>query len=171
MFAVHKQAMSTQDPFGIYSWQRISDVVTTSGRLVASDIDDIARLGVRHVIDLTPRSHENTLQDEQERLAEKGISHLVIEVPFNRPTEEHYQQFKQAYEASQLPLHVHCIYNYRTSAFLYRYHLETGMPQAEARALMMEHWSPDKSDHPAAQPWKEFIQQTERRYQERRLAS
>ena len=159
--------MSISDPSGIYAWQRIDRGVTTSGGLTDADLGGLAAIGVAHVIDLAPASHESALSNERNKLTQFGIGHTLIEVPFNNPTEDHYQQFKRAFEAVPRPVHVHCIYNYRASAFLYRYNLERGMPEREARVLMMEHWSPDKSDHPAAQPWKRFIKETTLRHLDR----
>lgn len=156
--------MNAKDPSNIYAWQRIGTDVTTSGALDDAHLAHLAAIGVVHVIDLAPASHESALKDEGIKLKKLGIGHTLIEVPFNTPTEDHYQQFKRAFEASPRPTHVHCIYNYRTSAFLYRYHLEQGMAEEQARALMIEQWSPDKSDHPAAKPWKDFIDETRRRH-------
>ena len=149
--------MEACDPCDIYTWQRLSDVVTTSGRLRESNIEDLAQLGVRHVIDLAPIEHEGALPNEGALLADLGIEHTQITVPFNQPEEEHYHAFVEAYEKGPIPVHVHCIYNYRVSAFFFRYHIERGMPEREARAIMNPHWTPDASDHPAARPWKEFI--------------
>ncbi|MFZ1741249.1 MAG: hypothetical protein WAT93_00250 [Pontixanthobacter sp.] len=163
--------MAKQDPVGIYAWQRHNEVVTTSGCLRESDLAALAELGVAHVIDLAPASHENSISDEGTKLARLGIKHTLIEVPFNTPTEDHYQAFVKAYEKSSLPVHVHCIYNYRVSAFLYRYNLEHGMPKPMARELMIQHWSPDASEHPAAKPWKEFIKATIRNYKARRTGT
>ena len=162
--------MNANDPSDIYAWQRVGEAVTTSGALDEDHLGVLAAIGVVHVIDLAPASHESALKDEGAKLAKLGIGHTLIEVPFNNPTEDHYQQFKRAFEASPRPTHVHCIYNYRASAFLYRYNLEQGMDEGHARALMIEHWSPDKSDHPAAKPWKDFIDQTRRRHLEQRQA-
>lgn len=156
--------MNVQEPRVIYAWQRLNEFVTTSGRLVDEDLTVLADLAIRHVIDLTPACHENNLADEKSKLARLGIQHTLIEVPFNRPTEDHYETFVKAYENSLLPVHVHCVYNYRVSAFLYRYNLESGMPEREARELMIQHWSPEASDHPAAKPWKDFIQTTRRNH-------
>ena len=56
------------------------------------------------------------------------------------------------------PLHVHCIANWRVSAFLYRYHCAVaGMDPAEARTLMVQQWDPDTHDHPDAPAWARFI--------------
>jgi hypothetical protein len=98
-----------------------------------------------------------------------GIDHTQISVPFNRPTEEHYCEFVEAFENGPIPVHVHCIYNYRVSAFFYRYNIECGMPEREARALMNPHWVPDASDHPAARPWKTFIDATRARLKQQQV--
>lgn len=45
------------DPDTITAWQRIDGRTTTSGKLVADNVQQLAELGVRHVINLatTPR--------------------------------------------------------------------------------------------------------------------
>lgn len=150
--------MLPEDPPCIHAWHRISDRITTSGRLVAADIDELAAIGVAHVIDLAAPEHELALPDEEQRLAAHGIAYTRILVPFNSPTDEHYAQFVAALANGPLPVHMHCIYNFRVSAFLYRYHLETGMPEPEAADFLLPIWSPEASGHPAAQSWKKFIQ-------------
>lgn len=152
--------MMLEDPPCISGWQRISDMVTTSGRLVAEDLPLLAAMGVRHVIDLAAPEHQYALADEGERLAALGIAYTRILVPFNSPTDEHYAQFVAALENGPLPVHMHCIYNFRVSAFLYRYHLQSGMPESEAADYLLPIWSPEASEHPAAQSWKKFIQQS-----------
>ncbi|WP_235903604.1 hypothetical protein [Pontixanthobacter luteolus] len=139
--------------------------MTTSGSLVDADLEEVAALGTRHVIDLAPRQHELSLKDEGEKLKLLGIGYTLIEVPFNKPTEQHYLCFVAALEQAPRPVHLHCVYNFRVSAFLYRYHIECGMDAREAHAIMREHWSPENSDHPAAQPWKAFIERTSQAHQ------
>jgi hypothetical protein len=56
--------------------------------------------------------------------------------------------------ASDSPVHVHCIANYRVSAFVYRYRRTIlGMDEARARADLDRVWQPDPV-------WKEFIDRT-----------
>ncbi len=40
------------DPEDITAWLRIDDRTTTSGKLVADDVDRLAKIGVSHVINL-----------------------------------------------------------------------------------------------------------------------
>jgi uncharacterized protein (TIGR01244 family) len=151
-----------RDPIDIRAWQRLSERLTTSGRLQERDPARLAAIGVRHVINLAMADHPEALSNADEAFAAQHIGYTHIPVPFAAPKEEHYSAFVEAYEAAEQPVHVHCIANWRVSAFLYRYHRDAcGMPEPEARALMEQQWSPERSDHPAAPVWAAFIQEKE----------
>ncbi len=145
------------DPTDIRAWQRLSERITTSGKLEAGDPARLAAIGVRHVVNLAMSDHPEALPAEAERLAEQGVGYTHIPVPFDAPLEAHYAAFADALAAADGPVHVHCIMNYRVSAFFYRRHREQGMDEPAARALMAAQWEPDRSDHPAAGVWADFI--------------
>ena len=149
-----------EDPSDIRAWQRLSKRVTTSGRLQGPDPARLAGIGVRHVINLAMPDHPETLPDADAAFAAQGIAYTHIPVPFTAPEDAHYQAFVTALEAADGPVHVHCIANWRVSAFFYRYHRDAcGMPEPEARALMEQQWSPERSDYPGATAWAAFIQE------------
>lgn len=146
------------DPEHIACWQRIDAATTTSGRLAADDIDALARLGVTRVINLALADSPGALEDEAELLAARGIAYTHIPVPFGAPDESHFTAFRQALEGGGGPVHVHCIMNWRVSAFLYRLHRDhAGMAEPEARALMERQWSPETSANADAPAWAAFI--------------
>lgn len=146
------------DPDDIRAWQRLSEHVTTSGRLQEPDPTRLAAIGVRHVINLAMPDHPEALPEADVAFAAQGIGYTHIPVPFGAPQEAHYRAFVEALEAAEGPVHVHCIANWRVSAFFYRYHRDAcGMPEAEARALMERQWSPEEHDHPDAPTWAAFI--------------
>lgn len=145
------------DPAHIRAWQRMGPDLTTSGRLLAEDLPKLAGLGVRHVINLALDSHPEALAEEAELLAAQGIGYSHIPVPFDAPGEDHYAAFAKAMEQAPRPLHVHCIMNWRVSAFLCRHNLAQGMAEDEARALMAQQWAPEASDHPDAPAWARFV--------------
>ncbi len=147
------------DPEDIRGWQRLSPQITTSGRIEQADIARLAAIGTRQVINLAPDDHPDALAREADQLAGQGIAYSHIPVPFDAPDEGHYRAFVEALKSAQAPVHIHCIANWRVSAFFYRYHLECGLPEADARALMEQQWSPEKSDHPAAPQWVAFIRE------------
>lgn len=151
------------DPSDILAWQRLSDRLTTSGKLDAHDPARLAGIGVRHVICLAMADHPEALPDAEGAFAAQGIGYTHIPVPFAEPGEEHYEAFASALEAADGPVHVHCIMNWRVSAFCYRWHRDAcGMAEPEARALMEQQWSPERSDHPDAPTWAAFIRERER---------
>ncbi len=147
-----------EDPVDIRSWQRLSPDLTTSGRLQENDIARLAALGVRHVINLALAEHPEALSDEAELLAAAGMGYDHIPVPFDRPDDSHFAAFTQALEAAPRPLHVHCIMNWRVSAFFYCWHRDdVGMDENEARALMEQQWAPETNPHGDAPAWARFV--------------
>lgn len=146
------------DPEDIRNWQRRSADLTTSGRLQPHDPERLAAVGVRHVINLALADHEEALDQEAEMLAEHGIGYTHIPVPFDAPTSDHVARLRAAMDCIEGPVHVHCIMNYRVSAFLYLLDIEDGVPENEARARMCEIWDPLSGDHPLAQPWKVLLE-------------
>lgn len=147
-----------KDPEEIEAWQRLDERTTTSGKLTEADIRKLAQLGVRSVINLAPDDRPGALAGEAELIEQEGISYSYIPVPFDAPEDHHFRSFADAYEGAAMPVHVHCIANYRVSAFFYRYNRDIcGMAESDARALMERQWAPDKNDHPTMQVWARFI--------------
>jgi len=146
------------DPADIRGWHRLSGEITTSGRLKEHDVARLAALGVKQVVNLALDSHPEALADEAARFAAEGIAYTHIPVPFDAPDEAHFEAFRAAVEQGPKPVHVHCIMNWRVSAFFYRLHRDhAGMPETEARALMARLWEPDRSDKPEWSVWADFI--------------
>jgi uncharacterized protein (TIGR01244 family) len=146
------------DPEDIRAWQRLDALTTTSGKLDDADVARLAAIGVKHVINLALDSHPEALAGEGEKLAAAGIRYTHIPVPFDTPDDGHFEAFRGALVVGE-PVHVHCIMNWRVSAFYYRLNRDyRGMDEATARALMEVQWTPDKSDDPRAKVWAEFIQ-------------
>lgn len=147
--------MPQDDPTDIRAFQRISPRLTTSGRLQPGDPARLAAMGAALVINLSLHDHPEALPDPPAQMAAAGLDYVHIPVPFDAPEESHYAAFAAALGAAgDLPVHVHCIANWRVSAFLYRWHRDTcGMDESAARSLMEQQWSPLRSDHPAAPAW------------------
>lgn len=56
-----------------------------------------------------------------------------------------------------MPVHVHCIMNYRVAAFFYMLDCASGVEPAEARARMAKVWDPVASDDLRAKPWRDLL--------------
>jgi uncharacterized protein (TIGR01244 family) len=133
------------DPTTIHNWYRLDARLTTSGQPTEAQLASLPSLGIHHVINLGLHSSEHALPDEAARCAAAGLRYIHIPVAFDHPTEEDFAQFRTALESLPgVPVHVHCIANYRVSAFFYRYRREIlGMNEALARKDLEAVWRPD----------------------------
>ncbi len=126
------------------NWCRIDARITTSGQPTAEQLGAIADLGVRHVINLGLHSHELALPDEASDVARLGMVYAHIPVDFAAPREADFAAFQAALHRTEPDaVHVHCIFNWRVSAFFYRYRRDVlGMAEPAARADMDAIWQP-----------------------------
>jgi len=109
------------DPEAIYNWQRLDNRITTSGQPTEKQLADIHALGVRHIVNLGLHTHEKALPDESASVSRLGMTYIHIPVDFQNPTDDDFDQFCAVMEQlKEVPVHVHCIANYRVSAFFYR---------------------------------------------------
>ncbi len=146
------------DPADIRNWQRRADGITTSGKLEAHDPARLAAIGVRHVVNLALGSHPEALADEAALMAAAGIDYTHIPVPFDAPSPAHVAALAEALTAHSGPVHVHCIMNWRVTAFFYLLDRAAGVPEPEARARMAKVWDPLASDTPPAAPWRRLLE-------------
>ena len=133
------------DPEDIYNWRRLDERITTSGQPTEMQLVKIEALGVAHVVNLAIHTHEKALQDEAESVRALGMTYTHIPVDFQNPTQEDFDQFCAVMEQFKGALmHVHCIANYRVSAFFYRYRRDVlGWDDAKARPDMDAIWKPE----------------------------
>ena len=133
------------DPEAIYNWQRLDNRITTSGQPTEKQLVDIHALGVRHIVNLGLHTHEKALPDEAASVSRLGMTYLHIPVDFQNPIDDDFDQFCAVMEQLKgVPVHVHCIANYRVSAFFYRYRRDVlGVGEATARAGMEQIWHPE----------------------------
>src|SRR5262249_9483708 len=133
------------DPETIYNWRRLDERITTSGQPTEPQLADIQALGVRAVVNLGLHTHEKALPDEAASVSRLGMTYIHIPVDFQDPTEQDFEQFCSAMaDLHDVPVHVHCIANYRVSAFLYRYRRDVlGMQDAQARTDLEAIWHPE----------------------------
>ena len=137
------------------NWQRLDQLLTTSGQPGEQDLVLLAQGGTRAVINLALHSHELALPDERATVEALGMTYVHIPVPFGAPGEDHFAAFCAAMARHHdQQIHVHCIMNYRVSAFIYRWRRDVlGWDDEQSRAAMLEVWDP--GDYPA---WDAFLQ-------------
>jgi protein tyrosine phosphatase (PTP) superfamily phosphohydrolase (DUF442 family) len=133
------------DPIDIHNWRRLDERLTTSGQPTESQLLAIAALGVDCVVNLGLHTHPKALSDERASVTALGMDYVHQPVEFQNPTPEDLEAFCCLMDRLQgRTIHVHCIANYRVSAFLYRYRIDRlGWDQARARADLDAIWTPD----------------------------
>jgi len=103
----------------IINWRRLNHRITLSGQPTEKQLEQIMALGVTHIINLGPHTNKGALKDETTTVAELGMSYTYIPVDFENPTDGDFKKFCDAIElVTESPIHVHCIYNARVSAFI-----------------------------------------------------
>lgn len=132
------------DDSGIYNFRRLSPTLTTSGQPTEEQFAQIAAAGIETVINLAMPDSPHALSNEADLLGRLGLRHVNIPVDFAEPTESDFQRFSKEIEALDgAPVHVHCIANYRVSAFFYRYRRERlGWTEDKARPDLDALWQP-----------------------------
>lgn len=135
----------SRDPTEIYNWRRLDQRVTTSGQPSDAQLAALRDLGVRHIINLGLHTHEKALPDEAKSVADLGMTYIHIPVEFQAPTEDDFAAFYETLRTlADAPIHVHCIANYRVSAFFYRYRRDVlGWDEERARKDMEALWQPN----------------------------
>ena len=112
---------------------------------------------MRHVINLALDDHPEALRNEAELLGANRIGYTHIPVPFDSPKYDHVEALRIALDAADGPVHIHCIMNFRVTAFLYLLDLAAGVSEQEARRAMQVIWDPIASDDPRAKPWRGLL--------------
>ncbi len=139
---------------GIRNFHHPVPEIYSSGQPLAHQFGEIAGAGAEAVINLALADSEGALPDEGSRVVSLGMDYCHLPVRFEAPTRERLRRFcdlMRAFEGRKL--WVHCVFNWRVSAFLYLYHrLERNWNEEQARKMMLPGWEPDEV-------WRAFIRE------------
>lgn len=132
-------------PEGLLNWRRIDPLVTTSGQPTTAQLAELADAGVTEIVNLGLTTHEMALPDEAGDVARLGMTYRHVPVIFANPTAADFALFCAALAATAgQRTHVHCIMNWRVSAFFYLYRVTIlGWDEPTARRDMESVWTPD----------------------------
>jgi protein tyrosine phosphatase (PTP) superfamily phosphohydrolase (DUF442 family) len=133
------------DPGEIHNWRRLDERLTTSGQPTDDQLEAIAGLGVDTVVNLGLHTHPKALPDERSSVEALGMDYVHQPVEFQNPTAADLRAFCDLMDQLQgRTIHVHCIANYRVSAFLYRWRIDRlGWEQDRARPDLDAIWTPE----------------------------
>ena len=141
--------MSIED---ITNYKSISDVLASSGQPDEIQFKEIAAAGFEVVINLAMPNSDGAIPEEGYIVTARRMAYVHLPVPFEAPTAEHLKLFFALMEAFKgNKCWVHCVANYRVSAFLYQYfRLVQNLSPEEAEKVIIAEWEPDNV-------WQEFM--------------
>ncbi len=130
----------------IINYIKINDNISSSGQPTKEQFEEIAKDNYEIIINLSAHNSENKLENEDEILSKLGLIYIHLPVDFLSPTKKNLKDFIEILSFfSEKKVWVHCIMNYRVSAFMYVYHkyiLKT--PFENINLEVFEKWSPDE---------------------------
>ncbi len=119
--------------------------IGTAGQPRRDQFAPIAASGYTTVINLAMPDHADSIADEGSLVTAAGMTYCHIPVPFERPLIDHVRQFFALLQALRgQRLFIHCIMNYRVSAFMYLYlTCCEGYSAEDARSPIFDIWQPE----------------------------
>jgi len=138
----------------ITNFYAVTDSLGTGGMPRPEQIADIANAGYQVIINLALDEPPLQLPDEAELVRSFGMEYVHIPVSWQNPQPADLQRFFQVMDANPNQyVFVHCVMNYRVSAFVYLYRvLRQGIPPQKAELDLNYIWKPDGI-------WADFIKQ------------
>ena len=136
----------------ITNFVQITPAVGTAGQPRAEYFPDIAAAGYSVVINLAMADSDHALPNEGNLVASLGMTYIHMPVDFQTPRPTDVARFiglmrSLDSESGDSKIFVHCVVNFRVSAFMYHYlKLAKGYTDEDARSPMFEKWAPYMDD-------------------------
>lgn len=133
----------------------VSDRIGTAGQPTAEQFADIKAAGYEVVVNLAMPNSSNALPNERQLVTQQGMEYVHIPVVFEDPTGSDLEQFFDVMDRNRdRKVFVHCVVNYRVSAFTFLYRvIRLGASRQTAEETMHQIWAPDAI-------WQQFIDET-----------
>jgi protein tyrosine phosphatase (PTP) superfamily phosphohydrolase (DUF442 family) len=129
----------------ITNFVRLTGNFGTAGQPTADQFPIVAENGYLHVINIAMPDHPLALANEGELVSALGMNYIHIPVPFDNPSPDQVGLFCRIMsQISHDKVFIHCIMNYRVSAFMYHYLSKVEQRDEDsARSIMFEKWDMD----------------------------
>lgn len=130
----------------ITNFIQVSERIASSGQPEEHQFKLIANENYQLVINLAMPNSENAIPEEGNIVTAYKMSYVHIPVPFDAPNVAHLRQFIKIMSSfSDEKVWVHCVVNYRVSAFLYQYQRTVqGASVEQAKMVMLPSWQPNE---------------------------
>lgn len=124
----------------------INNNISTSGQPTIKEFEKISLAGYEYIINLAAFNSQEKLENEDFIVSSLGMKYIHMPVDFENPTLKNLEDFINILQfLSDKKIWVHCIMNYRVSAFMYVYHkyiLKTPFNNINLR--IFDEWKPSK---------------------------
>ena len=139
----------------IVNFYQLDENIGTSGQPVGEQFADISAAGYEIVLNLSLSDSPNAIENENNIISELNMTYVHIPVDFKSPRREDLESFfKHMEKHKNKRIFVHCVMNWRVSAFMFLYQtIKCDMPVADALQHMNAVWQPEPV-------WQEFIENT-----------
>ena len=129
----------------ITNYIKISHRIASSGQPEHDQFIDIANAGYQSIINLAMSDSENSITKEPQIVESLNMSYSHIPVPFDKPEIAHLKEFFNVMaKLTDQKIWIHCVVNYRVSAFLYLYQkLDNKLPHDVAKKAILTSWQPN----------------------------
>ena len=130
----------------ILNYMHITENIASSGQPYESEFAVIADAGYDVIINLAMPNSQNAIPSEGHFVTVNNMIYIHIPVPFDAPELFHLKSFIKIMETfADKKVWVHCVKNYRASAFLYHYlHISRGFSSLEAQKAILPEWEPNE---------------------------
>ena len=136
----------------ILNYLPITEKIATSGQPCREDFQAIAKGGYSTVINLGMPDAPDAIAEEGQLVTALGMNYIHLPIPFHRPELHHAYLFNDIMQAfKHQKVWVHCVKNYRVSAFMFHYSTHyLGMSVNQAKSNVQKIWQ-------ANEVWRAFI--------------
>ncbi|GGX74299.1 protein tyrosine phosphatase family protein [Saccharospirillum salsuginis] len=126
----------------IRNYVQLTENIATAGQPRADQFEVIADAGYQYIINLGMPNHPDAVQEEDKLISELGLGYIHIPVKFDSPTKEQVRTFCKVLSAlKDQRVFIHCIMNFRVSAFMYHYLSKIERKsEVKSRSIMFDHW-------------------------------
>lgn len=127
--------------------------IASSGQPEVEEFELIAKASYQHVVNIAMHDSDEAIANEGQIVSSFGMNYYHLPVPFESPTVEQLRHFIKLIRILQPDkIWVHCVLNFRVSAFLYQYlKRDFNLSEEAARSEILDFWHPDKK-------WQEVMQ-------------
>lgn len=138
-----RSAITLNSIEAIRNFVQLTPQIGTAGQPHTDQFQLIADASFATVINIAMPDHPDSIDNEGKLVTELGMNYFHLPVPFDTPQAEHIKQFFALMQSQQdRPVFVHCIMNYRVSAFMFHY------------LTLVQDWSAQKARSPIFDQWK-----------------